>query len=203
MTIHRRGLLLCDWLLAGYFPACGCSWLAVGYQRLVDLPPGGWLTLWVVRWGVESSIWAPCTNTQRHRNTVLDVCLAEQCFCQMWVLSPVHSALMLLVGHQEGHLACKQTEWWGAGVVVCLERGADLHTAQLMPLPLTVSCFSEIHIGFTFLVLAYPGCPWQRVVKQMCVYLPVSTVENWRIFLKQSFTARSPLLTTLAFSDWG
>ena len=39
-------------------------------------------------------------------------------------------------------------------MVICLERGADLHMAQLMPLPLTVSCFSEIQIGFTFLVLA-------------------------------------------------
>jgi len=38
-------------------------------------------------------------------------------------------------------------------VVICLERGADLHMAQLMSLPLTVSCFSRIHIGFTFLVL--------------------------------------------------
>jgi len=43
-------------------------------------------------------------------------------------------------------------------VVVCLERGADLHTAQLMPLPLTVSCSSKIQIGFTFLVPAHPGC---------------------------------------------
>ena len=42
------------------------------------------------------------------------------------------------------------SEWWGAGVFICLERGADLHTAQLMPLPLTVSCFSKIQIGFTF-----------------------------------------------------
>jgi len=42
-------------------------------------------------------------------------------------------------------------------VVICLERGADLHMAQLMPLPLTVSCFSEIQIGFTFLVPAHPG----------------------------------------------
>jgi len=32
-----------------------------------------------------------------------------------------------------------KTEWWGAGMVVCMERGADLHMAQLMPLPLTVS----------------------------------------------------------------
>jgi len=36
---------------------------------------------------------------------------------------------------------------------------ADLHMAQLMPLPLTVSCFSKIQIGFTFLVLAHPGSP--------------------------------------------
>jgi len=64
------------------------------------------------------------------------------------------SVLMLLVGQQEGHPACKKTEWWGAGVVVCLEQGADLHMDQLMPLPLTVSCFSKIQIGFTFLVPA-------------------------------------------------
>ena len=47
-------------------------------------------------------------------------------------------------------------EWWGAGVVICLERDADLRMAQLMPLPLTVSCFSKIQIGFTFLVLVVP-----------------------------------------------
>jgi len=34
------------------------------------------------------------------------------------------SALTLLVGQQEGHPACKKTEWWGAGMVICLERGA-------------------------------------------------------------------------------
>ena len=61
------------------------------------------------------------------------------------------SALMLLVGWQEGHPACKNLEWWGHGMVICLERGAYLHMAQLMPLPLTVSCFNEIQIGFTFL----------------------------------------------------
>jgi len=72
------------------------------------------------------------------------------------------SALTLLVGRQEGHPACKKTEWWGAGVVICMERGADLHMAQLMPLPLNVSCFSKIQIGFTFLVPAHPGRPGQR-----------------------------------------
>jgi len=62
-----------------------------------------------------------------------------------------------------------KTEWWGAGVVICLQRGADLHMAQLMPLPLTFSCFSEVQIGFTFLVLAHPGSPGQRDVEQVCV----------------------------------
>ena len=66
---------------------------------------------------------------------------------------------MLLVGRQEGHPACKQREWWGAGVVICLERGADLHMAKLMPLPLTVSCFIEIQTGFTFLVPAHLVSP--------------------------------------------
>jgi len=77
------------------------------------------------------------------------------------------SALMLLVGRQEGHPACKKTEWWGAGMVLCLGRDADLHMAQLVPLPLTVSCFSKIQIGFTFLVLAHPGSPGQRAVKRV------------------------------------
>jgi len=54
-------------------------------------------------------------------------------------------------------------------VVICLVRGADLHTAQLMPLPLTVSCFSKLQMGFTFLVLAHPGSPGQRAVKRVCV----------------------------------
>jgi len=79
------------------------------------------------------------------------------------------SALMLLVGRQEGHPACKKTEWWGAGVVICLERLVDLHMAQLMPVPLTVSCFSKIQIGFTFLVLAHPRSPGQRAVKRVCL----------------------------------
>jgi len=63
----------------------------------------------------------------------------------------------LLVGQQEGHPAYKKLEWWGAGAFICLERDADLHMAQLMPLPLTVSCFSKIQIGFTFLIPAHPG----------------------------------------------
>ena len=44
-------------------------------------------------------------------------------------------------------------------MVISLERDVDLHMAQLMPLPLTVTCFSKIQIGFTFMVLAYLGSP--------------------------------------------
>jgi len=54
-------------------------------------------------------------------------------------------------------------------MVICLEQGADLHMAQLMPLPLAVSCFSKIQIGFAFLVPAHPGSPGQRAVKRVCV----------------------------------
>jgi len=59
-------------------------------------------------------------------------------------------------------------------VVICLEQGADLHMAQLMPLPFTVSCFSKIQIGFNFLVPAHPGSPGQRAVKRVCVCIYVS-----------------------------
>jgi len=43
-----------------------------------------------------------------------------------------------------------------------------LHMTQPMPLPLTVSCFTKIQIGFTFLVLAHPGSPGQRAIKRVC-----------------------------------
>ena len=102
------------------------------------------------------------------------------------------SALTLLVGWQEGHPGCKN-EWWGAGVVICLERGADMHMAQLMPLPLTVSCFSKIQIGYTFLVPAHPGSPGQRAVKRVCVYVYAyascgyySTSSGWSISVPSS-----------------
>ena len=52
-------------------------------------------------------------------------------------------------------------------MVICLEQGAELHIAQLMPLPLTV--FSKIQIGFTQLVPAHLGSPGQRAVKRVCV----------------------------------
>jgi len=82
-----------------------------------------------------------------------------------------------------------KNEWWGVGVVVCLERGADLHMAQLVPLPLTVSCSSKIQIGFTFLVPAYPGYPGKEAVKWL-LYLRALSVYS--LFLLDVVCVKSP-----------
>jgi len=75
------------------------------------------------------------------------------------------SALTLLVGWQEGHSACKN-EWWGVGMVICLERSADLHTTQLMPLPPTVSCSSKSRLvlpeWFCFSGAGLPRLSWKK-----------------------------------------
>jgi len=71
-------------------------------------------------------------------------------------------------------------------MVICLERGADLHMAQLMPLPLTMSCSSKSQIGFTGLVPAHLGSPGQRSVKCVCVCVCACVhvfVLSWFVFL--------------------
>ena len=77
-------------------------------------------------------------------------------------------------------------------MVVCLERGADLHMAQLMPLPLTVSCSSKIQIGFTFLVPAYPGCPGKEAIKWLLLLQVSFSVYMLVIFLA-TFTSYSDI----------
>ena len=80
------------------------------------------------------------------------------------------SALTLLVGRQEGHPACKKLS---GGVLAWLSAWSEVQTcimAQRMPLPLTVSCFSKIQLGFTFLVPAHPGSPVKGAVKRVYVY---------------------------------
>ena len=66
-------------------------------------------------------------------------------------------------------------------MVICLDRGADLHMAQLMSLPLTVSCFSKIQIGSTILVPAHLGNPGKKAVKRVCVCVISlrKAVEQW------------------------
>ena len=76
------------------------------------------------------------------------------------------------LGGRERHPACKKLS---GGVLVWLSVWSELqtcicHMSQLMPLPLTVSCFSKIQTGFTFLVPTYLASPGKRAVKQVCVY---------------------------------
>jgi len=82
-----------------------------------------------------------------------------------------------------------KTEWWGAGVVICLERGADLPMAQLMPLPLTVSCSSKIQIGFlpfwyrlTRVVLdkrPLNGCSRSQLEHELVSKTDTTGINNW------------------------
>ena len=69
-------------------------------------------------------------------------------------------------------------------MVICPERDADLHTAQLMPLPLTVSCFSKIQTGFTFLASAQPGSLGKRAVKRVCARVCVCARANLQLVAK-------------------
>ena len=71
-------------------------------------------------------------------------------------------------------------------MVICLERDADLHMAQLMPLPLTVSCLSKIQIGFTFLVPAHLGSPGKRAVKRVCVCVCVRVLLAYFAYTRYS-----------------
>jgi len=80
-------------------------------------------------------------------------------FSRLHIIMPLPSVLWhCWLGGRKGIRPVK-IEWWGSGVGICLWRSADLHMAQLMPLLPTVSCFSKIQIGFTFLVPAHPGSP--------------------------------------------
>jgi len=80
-----------------------------------------------------------------------------------------------------------KTEWWGTGVVICLERGADgLHMVQLIHHPV-ISCCSKIPEWFTCLVPAYAGCPGKKPVNG-CTSSVVTTATTtcaicrWRVF---------------------
>jgi len=105
---------------------------------------------------------------------------------------------------------CFDAEWWGAGMVICLERGADLHMAQLMPRPLTVSCFSKIQIGFTFLVPAHLGSPGKGPLNwcvHCCMYvLPcayqINNNNNKSVCFVHVFKMQKPRRRTILMRGW-
>jgi len=120
------------------------------------------------------------------------LCQSKSCHRYIWRLEMLSENKILNVNHKHKNRKSKSnnTHIWRTarnfvcislcttpfsaltllvGAVICLERGANLHMAQMMPLPLTVSCFSKIQIGFTFLVPAYLGSPGKRAVKRVYV----------------------------------
>jgi len=62
---------------------------------------------------------------------------------------------LTLFGRLEGHPACKKTEWWGAGVVICLEQCRLAYGPA--DATFTISCFSKIQIGFYLSGTGSPG----------------------------------------------
>jgi len=103
------------------------------------------------------------------------MCITD--FCRSGVLPSAFSALMLLVERQEGHLACNKLSGWCWRGYLSAAR-CRLALAQLMPLSLTVSCFSKIQFGFAFLVPAHPGSPGKRTIKWVCVCPSCNTIRN-------------------------
>ena len=154
---------------------CATMWftlLLIFFQDVVLIheKPAGYLLMW------GQVVDAICTPLVGYESDRINGCygLPKRKSWHLLGTFAAFSALMLLVGRQEGHPACKKTEWWGAGVVICLERGAVLHMAQLMPLLLTVSCFSKIQIGFSFLVPAHLGSPGKGLLNGcvcVCYYV--------------------------------
>ena len=159
--------------LKGYFPfhlSCGTLFPSscVIHTSPVDCSDDSWRDTFFGKYE-HGALWLRiCGAIERHIFTYLLT------YSNSLMLLPVTEMCCIY------SFLCYSTERWGVGVVICLERVADLHIAQLMPLPLTVSCFIKIQIDFTFLVLAHPGSPGQRAVKRVCVYVCVATVQQGR-----------------------
>ena len=90
------------------------------------------------------------------------------------------------VGWAAGRASCKKLEWWGAGVVICLEWGVDLHMPSWCHCH-SLSLFSKIQIVFTFLVPAHPGSPGKRAVKRVCVCLLPTSWSGTLYFILGTF----------------
>ena len=180
--VHRTAILLTSviWLLLSEFL------LLAGMikYRIFTLT-------WCFCFVLASSLTPSCRQVQTEATPGWDFChlVLEDIFCHNDQLK-IHMPSVLWrcwLGGRKGIRPVK-TEWWGVGMVICMERGADLHMAQLMPLPLTVSCSSKIQIGFTSLVPAHLGSPGQRAVKRVCVWSTTWCATDWLKHCHITFT---------------
>ena len=106
------------------------------------------------------------------------------------------------LGGRKGIRPVKNMEWWGAGVVICLERGAsDLHIwfswCHCHPI---ISCFSKIHNGLSFWYRPTQVGLGKKAVKRLCVCVINSQVWSckYTVTSKASCAAREIRLTTLS-----
>ena len=147
------------------------------YRLAVGKPGDEWKATSVCRtgWTVARSSQRQAPHASRaddyHSDHDRGLPLAD--FLRFQPLRIASSASTFLAGHEEERLACK-IEWWGVGMFICLEWGTDcLHVARPMPLssqnPHRLLHHIKIRHGFSFLVLAYPGCPGKEAVKQVFI----------------------------------
>ena len=163
-------------------PVCICKYVKLGVVQ------------WVLRrgctdaeWWGDSGRWPTCWS-QHHRlqhgpeerrwrswptGTFQHCTLSSACFTFL-AQCCMHLPSVLWCCWLHGRKGIQPVENWVVGCwcgylsgARCRHDPADA-TASL---PLTVSCFSKIQIGFTFLVPAHLGCPGQRAVKHVCLYI--------------------------------
>ena len=88
-------------------------------------------------------------------------------------------------------------------MVICLDQGADLHMAQLMSLPLTVSCFSKIQIGFTFLIPAHSGSPRKTAVERALQLYATKRLNKKKPCTSASYTqGNSDVISIHIYAGW-
>ena len=153
---------------------------------------GKWLWKWCLQQGLgtcrnyDVSLWSQvlddiissirlgceCLTLPRKR-TLEEIVRNPSLVCNLFSLVLWRCCL----GGRKGIWPVKNMEWSGAGMVICLERGAnDLHMVQLMPLTPHYLLLQQNPEWFILLVLAYPGCPGKKAVKRLCV-----CVSRWQL----------------------
>jgi len=149
---------------------CKCRLIFIIFS-LADSQGNFWCTVFEIFTIPELHCYTNLWNLKIQNNCWIITSTRKKCIC--FTRNKVCS--MYATNHHIYDLL-QSCEWWDAGVVVCLDQGADLHMAQLMPLPLTISCSSESRLVLpSWFYLSGAGSPWwswtksKRAVKRLYV----------------------------------
>ena len=111
--------------------------------------------------------WINNTNSKSQNFIVFNI---QDTYCLCYVDKKIKKPSVLWrcwLGGKKGIWPVK-TEWWDAGMVICLWRGVDLHMAQLMPLPLTISCACKSRLVLPFWYGLTRVIPDKRPLNSCC-----------------------------------